>query len=154
MHKLDISKQLHKALDVIPAIPKGRGRIAAAAKLLGEASPTVQLWLTGAKGGAAGLPNIAKLTHIAKVLDVSTDWLLSGEGSMRPAADLGLTIKANTLGTALQFLHEDIPERAFTRLAYDKQGQVLALLYEMIADGRDLDADIKRYLISHINVIT
>jgi len=153
MKKLDIAKQLHKALDAIPAIPKGRGRIAAASKLLNEAPPTVQLWLTDSKDGKPRLPGIDKITRIADILDVTVDWLLTGQGPMRGDDDFALIVDADRLGIALKFLTQDLASRGFARLAYDKQGQVLALLYEALGEGQALDDKLKRYLKKHIRVL-
>ncbi len=150
----DVSKRLNKALDAIPTIPKGYGRTSAASKLFGESTQVVHLWISAKTETKRGLPGIEKIPHVAKILGVSIDWLLTGKGPMHKHAETKeLFINSELLGSAVQFTRDRLTVFGFEKLAYHKKGEVLALVYETLRDQGEVDDSFVDYLKRHIKVL-
>ena len=70
--------RLEQACDAA-GIPEGRGRRAALARLFGVSGEAARKWLSG-----ESIPDTKRIPKIAKHLGVSGEWLLTGQGPMRP----------------------------------------------------------------------
>ncbi|MTI13805.1 LexA family protein [Sansalvadorimonas verongulae] len=72
--KRDFAKRLNKALDDINFPKKGKGRQIVLAELFGVTQHAARKWLVG-----DSMPSTKRLPDLAKKLNVSTEWLLSGK---------------------------------------------------------------------------
>lgn len=70
------SSNLNQALDHVENMPRGHGRITAAAQLFGVSVNTMTGWIKG-----ASLPEIWRLPEIARKLDTTIDQLITGDFS-------------------------------------------------------------------------
>ena len=146
-----VSKRLNEALDRIPNFPKGRGRTSAAAKLFEETHQSVRLWLVPNAKGDVGMPDVRKLPRISKLLSINLNWLLTGEGDMCPGGGEQV-VEAKHIADALRFANEELSSQGFNLMSYDKQAQVLALMYETLAEGGELDNKFKQHLHRYIRI--
>lgn len=149
----EVSKRINQALDLIPSIPKDYGRTSAAAKLFGESHQSVRLWLGKDKNGKVGMPHMNKLAEVAKTLGVTIDWLLTGNGPMQPDTGIELFVNADILGKAIKLATEELTRFGYAKLSYNKQSQILAIIYETLKEGSDLDDSFVSYLKRHIRTI-
>lgn len=80
MEKLQFSLRLNEVMDESPlGIPvKGSGRQMVVAKMFGVGQKAARKWMEG-----EGFPEMEKCIQIAKKLNVSLEWLLTGRGDKR-----------------------------------------------------------------------
>ncbi len=146
-----VGKRINLALDGIPQIPKGHGRIAAAAQLFGETGHAVRLWLGS---GKAGLPDIKKIPSIAKILDVKIEWLLTGDGAMRNITADQSSINKVASGDVMRFIHNELASLGFYDLAFHKQDTIFGLIYETIKDKPDgISKEFKEFIVTTLNAM-
>lgn len=78
--------RFNRALDELPRDlrppPKGAGRQQFVAKMFRVSQKGARKWLEG-----EALPRLSRIPQIAKKCGVNGEWLLTGQGSMRPLAD-------------------------------------------------------------------
>lgn len=150
----NVSKRINIALDSIPVIPKGRGRISAASQLFGETQHSVRLWLVKNADGKIGMPDIKKIPNVAKILDVNIEWLLTGEGEMRPASSTPDIIDKEACGNVIRFIHEDLMPMGFYDLAIHKQDTIFGLIYETIKGSKsDLSDEFKAFVFTTLSAM-
>lgn len=86
MEKDDFSARLNQALDEAPLKPpvpkKGRGRQRHVARLFNVDQKAARKWLE-----AEGYPKLETVIVIAKTLQVTVEWLLTGRGPKRVMED-------------------------------------------------------------------
>ncbi len=151
---LHVSKRINAALDTIPRIPKGRGRISAASQIFGESQHSVRLWLVKNADGKMGMPDIKKIPNVAKILDVNIEWLLTGEGEMRPSSSTPDNIDKEACGNVMRFIHEDLMSLGFYDLAIHKQDTIFGLIYETIKGGKaDLSDEFKSFVYTTLSAM-
>jgi len=151
---VNVSKRINIALDTIPLIPKGRGRISAASQLFGETQHSVRLWLVKSADGKMGMPDIRKIPNVAKILDVNIEWLLTGKGEMRAASSMPDNIDKEACGNVMRFIHEDLTSLGFYDLAIHKQDTIFGLVYETIKNGKsDLSDEFKSFVFTTLSAM-
>ena len=79
--KLEFSRRLHEACDSA-GIPSGRGRRVELAKMFRVSGEAARKWLSG-----ESIPDTKRLPEIARRLNVRGEWLLTGQGPMRPEGE-------------------------------------------------------------------
>jgi len=148
----EVSGRIGKALEFIPSIPRKRGRISAAAQLFSESHQTVRLWLNSSDGTKAGMPDIRKIPNIAKILDVTIEWLLTGDGPMRPEDDTRVTIDKAVGGETVRFIHDELYRSGYFDLATHKQDSVFGLIYETLKTKPDgMSGEFKSFIVTTID---
>ncbi len=80
--KEEFARRLNAALDAAGVPPKGRGRQVTVAKMFGVSQKGARKWLVG-----EALPTTKRIALIAKRLGVRGEWLLTGQGPMRPGGE-------------------------------------------------------------------
>ncbi len=88
--KLEFSRRLHEACDSA-GIPSGRGRRVELAKMFRVSGEAARKWLSG-----ESIPDTKRLPEIARRLNVRGEWLLTGQGPMRPEG--GGHVNASEIG--------------------------------------------------------
>ena len=79
--KKQFAMRLNLALDTAGFDPKGKGRHVAVANQFQVSAESARKWLAG-----ENFPDTKRIPEIARALNVSAQWLLSGEGNMNPRA--------------------------------------------------------------------
>lgn len=149
-----VSKRINIALDTIPLIPKGRGRISAASQLFSETQHSVRLWLVKNADGKMGMPDIRKIPSVAKILDVKIEWLLTGEGEMHTASSAPDNVDKEACGKVMRFIHEDLTSLGFYDLAIHKQDTIFGLVYETIKGNKaDLSDEFKSFVFTTLSAM-
>lgn len=131
----EIAARMNKALNLMPEIPKDRSRITAIAKLFTESNQTIRKWLIGDANKKTTLPYVSKLPEIAKILNVNVNWLLSGDGLMRPEGSQPAIIDISVLSEALEFASNELNIFSYDTLSFDEQAKVLGYLCDTLAGG-------------------
>jgi hypothetical protein len=153
----NVSERINIALDTIPLIPKGRGRISAAAQLFGESQHSVRLWLVKDANGKIGMPDIKKIPSVAKILDIKIEWLLTGEGAMRSnemMVDTSDMIDKEACGNVMRFIYEDLAKMDFFDLAIHKQDTIFGLVYETIKGNKEgLSDEFKSFVLTTLTAM-
>ncbi len=75
---IEFAERLKSALDSAGYPKKGKGRLGALSELFGVSSQAVARWLTGE------IYPTKRINDIAQKLNVSANWLLTGQGAMDP----------------------------------------------------------------------
>jgi len=151
---VNVSKRINVALDGIPSVPNKRGRITAAAQLFNESHQSIRLWLNAGPIEKVGLPDIKKIPAVAKILDVNIEWLLTGEGEMRPNAEAQSTIDREASGEVMRFIHHKLVELGFFELAIHKQDTIFSLIYETIKGKRDgISEEFSEFVVTTLNAM-
>jgi hypothetical protein len=76
--KADFSARLDRAL-TYAGVPPSRGRLSCVAKMFGVSREASRKWLAG-----ESIPDTKRISDIARLTGVKGEWLLTGQGSMRP----------------------------------------------------------------------
>lgn len=148
----DVSKRINNALSFIPSIPKKYGRISAAAQLFGESHQTVRLWLAAGDSKKVGMPDIRKIPGVAKTLDVSIEWLLTGSGQMRPDDQTKITVDKKAGGDTVRFIHDELYRSGYFELATHKQDAVFGLIYDTLKSKEDgMSDEFKTFIVTTID---
>lgn len=97
--RLAFAKRLNLACDRAGIAAKGSGRQVALGKLFGVSQNGARKWLEG-----EAIPNTKRLPAMARMLGVTTEWLLTGDDSPRtgglPVGEEGKTYDLETLRVA------------------------------------------------------